>query len=279
MSPPATPVRPKIRLVRAKQIIVKSNLPEASYVVNPYTGCQTGCLYCYSAFIKRWSGHGREPWGTFVDVKANAPALVDNRSFSGNHILLSSVTDPYQPLESKYSITRDVLLRLATLDPQPAVEVLTKSSLIIRDVGVLKRFKQCRVGFSFCTLDDTVRRTLEPVTPLIKRRVAAVRQLHEAGIPTYASVSPILPYITDVEQIVCALRQSADYFVFENLNVPPYVWPSLKAGLARLDPALIPRYHEIYFRPGGHSLYWGPVLVRLRELVRREGLQARFFLH
>jgi len=146
LSPPATPVRPKIRLVRAKQIIVKSNLPEASYVVNPYTGCQTGCLYCYSAFIKRWSGHGREPWGTFVDVKANAPALVDNRPFSGNHILLSSVTDPYQPLESKYSITRDVLLRLATLDPQPAVEVLTKSSLIIRDVGVLKRFKQCRVG-------------------------------------------------------------------------------------------------------------------------------------
>ena len=91
-----------------KSAITKSNLPGVDFVLNPYTGCSHACVYCYADFMKRFTGHGGEEWGDFVDVKMNAPELVekDMRSIpSQSLILIGSVTDPYQSVEGEYKIT------------------------------------------------------------------------------------------------------------------------------------------------------------------------------
>lgn len=107
-----------IKEVETKSIVSKSNLPEADYVVNPYIGCAHGCVYCYSRFMIRFTGHKGERWGSFVDIKVNAPKLIErdlNKVKSNETIVLSSVTDSYQPLERKYRITRKILAAVAKL--------------------------------------------------------------------------------------------------------------------------------------------------------------------
>ena len=98
---------PRIREVQAKSILSKSGIPGVMYCVNPYVGCAHACIYCYATFIMRFTGH-TEKWGSFVDVKTNASELLNKqlkRAQRGT-VMLSSVTDPYQPAETKYKLTR-----------------------------------------------------------------------------------------------------------------------------------------------------------------------------
>src|SRR3972149_9738911 len=99
-----------IREIKAKSILTKSGIPDVDYCVNPYIGCSHGCRYCYATFMKRYSGHTQE-WGSFVDVKINAPEILRKqlKRAKRGRILISSVTDAYQPIESKYKLTRQGL--------------------------------------------------------------------------------------------------------------------------------------------------------------------------
>ncbi|MEK6816502.1 MAG: radical SAM protein, partial [Nanoarchaeota archaeon] len=137
----------KVKEIKANEIIVKSNLPDADYVINPYVGCTHSCLYCYARFMKRFTGH-TEPWGKFIDIKVNAPGLIpaETSKYRGKSIFLSSVTDAYQPLERKYQLTRKILWKLIPM--QPDLSILTKSDLVLRDIDLLKQFKGCEVGFT-----------------------------------------------------------------------------------------------------------------------------------
>ena len=141
----------KIKEIKAKSIITKTQLPEGDFVINPYIGCMHGCIYCYARFMKRFTGH-TEPWGAFVDAKINAADLIptDVKKYKGKRITLSSVTDAYQPVELKYKLTRKILEKLIPL--QPHVDIMTKSDLVLRDIDVIKQFKDCVVAFSILTL-------------------------------------------------------------------------------------------------------------------------------
>jgi DNA repair photolyase len=127
----------KLNEIQATSIITKSNLPDADFVINPYVGCLHACIYCYARFMKRFTGH-TEPWGKFVDVKINAPDLIPTKStrYQGKSIFLSSVTDPYLPLERKYQLTRKILEKLLPLEPNLGIQ--TKSDLILRDLDLIK---------------------------------------------------------------------------------------------------------------------------------------------
>jgi len=115
-----------IKEISSKNIIAKSNLPSADYVINPYVGCSHSCIYCYARFMKRFTGHD-EKWGKFIDAKINAIDLIPNQStkYIGKSVFLSSVTDPYMPIEKKYELTRGILKKLISL--QPDITLLTKS--------------------------------------------------------------------------------------------------------------------------------------------------------
>jgi len=139
----------KINLIKAKSILIKSGLPGSDWVINPYNGCLFGCMYCYAAQIARWK-HPDEEWGTYLDVKINAPELLKKqleklkKKFSKKDfgfIFLSSVTDPYVGMEAKYKITRKCLQVLADFDYQGGIGIQTKSPLVTRDVDLLKKLR------------------------------------------------------------------------------------------------------------------------------------------
>ena len=171
------------------------------YVINPYTGCQHNCSYCYAHFMKRFTGH-KEPWGQFIDVKVNAPDLLRleiNKKKPGR-VWISGVCDPYQPLEAKYKLTRQCLEILAQ-NNWPVI-VQTRSPLVLRDMDILIKGRGFEVGFSVTTADDSVRKLFEPNAPSIKERVRALDELHQAGIRTYAMIAPILPGAESLAEIL-----------------------------------------------------------------------------
>ncbi|MCX5909301.1 MAG: radical SAM protein [Deltaproteobacteria bacterium] len=184
-------MRIAIQEKKVKSILSKSGIPGVDYCINPYTGCAHGCRYCYATFMKRYTGHTEE-WGSFVDVKVNAPEVLQRQiKRATGHVILSSVTDPYQPLEEKYGLTRKCLEIL--LPRQISVGILTKSPLVLRDIEVIRKFEQIEVGLTITTDDEEMRKTFEPGASPISARIQALKTLHENGIRTYAFIGPILP--------------------------------------------------------------------------------------
>ena len=207
-----------IKEINSKNIITKSNLPAADYVINPYIGCSHSCIYCYARFMKRFTGHTEE-WGKFIDIKTNAIDLIPNQStkYIGKSVFLSSVTDPYMPIEKKYELTRGILKKLISLKPD--ISVQTKSSLIIRDIDLLSKFSKCEAGLTITTLDDTLRKKIEPYTSSINNRIKALKELNKAGIKTYVFIGPILPLLTDWKSIINETKKYVSSYMFENLNM------------------------------------------------------------
>lgn len=202
----------KIREIRAKGILSVSQVYD--YALNPYVGCAHECVYCYAKFMKRFTGH-KERWGDFVDVKTNAPELLarEVKKKRVGRVWVSGVCDPYQPLEKKYGLTGKCLEILAANGWPFTVQ--TKSDLVVRDIEILKRAKECEAGFTITTADDSIRKIFEPGASPITRRIAALGVLHAAGIRTFAMIAPVLP---GAEGLVRGLKGKVDYVIIDRLN-------------------------------------------------------------
>jgi DNA repair photolyase len=198
-----------------KTALSKTNIPGRKYCLNPYTGCEHACTYCYATFMKRFSGH-REPWGRFVDIKLNAPLVLQRqlRHAEKGPVLLSSVTDPYQPIEKKHMITRKCLEVLAFY--QFPVDILTKSPLVGRDIDIIAQCKDAEVGFSITTDNERVRKIFEPQAPPFQARIEALKKLKRAGIKTYVFIGPILPM--NIDKLSRAIEPFADSILIDRLN-------------------------------------------------------------
>ena len=214
-----------VKETRPKTILSVSKI--YPYVINPYTGCQHNCSYCYARFMKRFTGH-KEAWGKFVDVKINAPGLLRREitKKKPGKVWISGVCDPYQPLEAKYKLTRQCLEILAQ-NNWPAV-VQTKSPLVLRDIDILRKGRDFEVGLSVTTADDTIRKLFEPDAPSIKDRVKALDELHKAGIRTYVMIAPILPGAESLAEI---LAGKVDYAIVDQMNYNYANWVYKKYGL------------------------------------------------
>lgn len=267
-----------IREIVSSSILTESKLPESDYCINPYVGCAHACVYCYARFMKRFTGH-TEPWGEFVDVKVNAVELLRKRLHSMRAkktgvVLLGSVTDAYQPLERKYALTRGILRELATAGFP--VSILTKSDLVVRDIDILKSFESCSAGLTITTMDDSVRAIIEPRTASAGRRVDALRQLHESGIPTYVFIGPILPGITDLRAIFSSVVGLVDTVWGEALNIRAGNWKNLEATIEAHFPALLPNFRELVRDSG----YWNEVEQEFRSLSEEFGVPlVGFYRH
>ncbi len=200
--------------VQAKSILNKSKIFD--YCVNAYTGCQVNCRYCYARlFMRRYSGHS-EPWGAFVDVKINAPELLRRQLLRAKKgtVWLSSVCDPYQPLEADYQLTRRCLIELA--EKQFPVNVQSKRTLLLRDLDVLETFRNVEVGMTITTGSEQMARLFEPGASPVGERIEALGKIHAQGIRTFAFIGPLLP--GDPEQLVASLGEKVDRILIDRMN-------------------------------------------------------------
>ncbi len=201
-----------IREVYARTILSRSKVFD--YVVNPYIGCQHGCTYCYARFMKRFTGH-KEPWGEFIDVKINAPDLLEREidKIPLGRVWVSGVCDPYQPLEKTYEMTKKCLEILVRHDWP--ITIQTKSPLVLRDIDLFRGTDKIEVGLSVTTGDEGVRQSFEPGAPSIKERIKALEELHLEGIRTFAMIAPMLP---KAEELATMLRGKVDYVLIDRMN-------------------------------------------------------------
>lgn len=271
---------PGVSEVGARSVLTPSRL--ADYTVNAYTGCGHGCVYCYARRFSR-SSHPGEQWGTFVDVKVNAPQVLEREAARRGRglVFLSSATDGWQPLEERYRLTRGCLEVL--LEHGFAVHVQTKSALVQRDYDLLAGRRAVVVGITITTLDPGVAALFEPGASPPGDRVAAVERARSMGIDTTVFLGPLLPYISDRGQglgrlldAVAAARPQR--VIVDRLNPRFGMWPGVVCALERCHPELVPLYREVLYDGQARARYSADLRRRITFEAGRRGLGERLQL-
>ena len=283
----------------ARSIISRNDSPDISFnqSINPYRGCEHGCVYCYARPTHCYLGHSAGlDFETKLYAKSNAAHLLEHElsrpSYRPETIALGANTDPYQPIERERRITRSILLVLArTRHP---VGIVTKSALVTRDIDILAPMAAeglAKVAISITTLDRHVARAMEPRAASPLRRLDAVRQLSEAGIPVTVMVAPIVPGLTDheIEAILEATRDAgardAGYVL---LRMPLEIKDLFREWLAEEFPDRASRVINLLqsmhggrdyvatfgHRQRGSGPYADQIARRFRLARKRLGLQA-----
>ena len=231
----------------SRSIVATNNSPDIGFdaSINPYRGCSHGCIYCYSRPTHEYLGLSAGlDFESKVLVKEDAPGLLRRQLASQRWepkvLSMSGVTDPYQPVEKKLGITRGCLEVLAAF--RNPVVVVTKNHLVTRDSDLLSelaRYDAAAVAVSLTTLDDDLRRVMEPRTSRPVRRLAAIRKLSEAGVPVGVMTAPVIPGLNDHELpnlLSAAADAGATFAGYVPLRLPGAVAPLFEDWLERHFP-------------------------------------------
>jgi DNA repair photolyase len=182
------------------------------FTLNPYSGCTFGCAYCYAAAFAR-SVQKRNSWGEWVEVKENAISKLQRMrtSLEGKWIYMSSVTDPYQPIERHVELIPPLLQILA--ERKAYLVIQTRSPLVTRDIELFKKLAKVQVNMTVTTDSEEVRRDFEPLCPGNHKRLAALEEVAAAGISTAITLTPMLPILDPAGFAARLLATGARYFV------------------------------------------------------------------
>jgi len=263
----------KINFREAKSIITKSNIPQIDFVINPYTGCQHGCIYCYAEFMIRFTNHKGDKWGEFLDIKHFELDKIKPQKYDGKRILLSSVTDPYLPLEKKYQNTRKILEKLVGTNAE--ITILTKSKLVTRDIDLFKRFKNIKVGISISILDETFAKVTERAATKPMERLEAIKKISDAGVSTWIFISPFFPEITNYKAIIEESIAYTDSYSFENLNFRPHNISRIIRTIKEYYPEFLSKYKEIQ----KNRSYWDILEEEIRSYCESMKLNYKIEFH
>ena len=255
--------------------------------LNPYMGCVHRCTFCYvRAFERRADRPSDDRYGTSIRVKVNVADVLRRElgrsSWARECVAIGAATDPYQPAEGRYRLTRACLEVLA--EAGTPFGIITRGPMIVRDIDVLveaARRASVSVTFSIPTLDEDVWRKTEPSTAHPRQRLRAVEKLVEAGIRTGVGMAPVLPGISDrpeqLREVVKAAREAGATGVWTNLLfLRPGTREHFLEHLAQDWPELLPRYRELYrnraYLPADETT---PVRRRVSALARELGVADR----
>lgn len=272
--------------IQCKSVLNRVHNMGFGWSINPYRGCVHSCHYC---FARRYHGYfdlnAGEDFTGIIFVKVNAPSVLRQElsrpSWRRGMVALGTATDPYQPIEGKYRITRGILEALR--DYRTPVGIVTKGTMVVRDIdvlGELARRAACTVCFSVTTLDRGVWRRLEPGTPPPQQRLRAMQRLAEAGIHAGVLLAPVVPGVTDtlanLEEVVRGAAQHGARFLGASvLYLKPGVKEHFGDFLQREYPQLIPRYRWMF--PGAYASkgYVRQVQDLVGALQQRYGVPAQ----
>jgi DNA repair photolyase len=241
------PFRTEVQVERPRTIITRNESPDISFdrSINPYRGCEHGCVYCFARPTHAYMGLSAGlDFEAKLFAKPDAAKMLDRElskeGYQPRTIAIGTNTDPYQPIERQHRIMREILEVLETRNHP--VGIVTKSFLVTRDIDILSRMAAkglAKVALSITSLDRTVARTMEPRAATPPKRLEAIRMLTDAGIPTSVMVAPVVPGLTDseIERILDAAyaagAREAGYII---LRLPLEVSPIFKDWLLRHYP-------------------------------------------
>jgi DNA repair photolyase len=243
---------------------VPGNMP-FKWTINPYRGCTHACSYCFARVTHTYLDmNAGKDFESKIVVKINAPEVLRGQlramRWHGEHIAMGTGTDPYQRVEGRYQLMRGIIPAL--IDYQNPFSILTKATLILRDLDLLTeaaRVTEVSTALSIGTLDEEVWRRSEPGTPHPRERMKAVAALNDAGVSCGVMIAPILPGISDDPEMLkdvvrAAIDAGATHVSPILLHLRPVVREEYMGWLAENYPDLVPRYEEMYAR----SSYAGP---------------------
>ncbi|OUM99729.1 MAG: hypothetical protein BAA04_09010 [Firmicutes bacterium ZCTH02-B6] len=274
----------KLIEIECKSLLNRVDTPYMSFgwSVNPYRGCVHACVYCYARryheYLALGPGHDFEQQ---IFVKVNAVEVLRRelarKSWNREAVAVGTAVDPYQPAEGRYRLTRGILEALADYDTP--CSIVTKNSMILRDLDVLQRLARgpgVSVAFSITTLNSALAKRIEPDTPPPQQRLRVMRQLVQAGVRAGVLLAPILPGLTDdthsLEAVIRAAREHGAAFVSAAvLRLQGSVKDVYKDFLIREVPWLLPLYERLYPAAYAPRAYQDRILGRVQQLKRRHG--------
>ncbi|MGE0765856.1 MAG: PA0069 family radical SAM protein [Hyphomicrobiaceae bacterium] len=294
------PWRTEIRKETARSIIATNDSPDLSFdrSINPYRGCEHGCIYCYARPTHCYFGHSAGlDFETILYAKHNAAELLEAElskpGYEPRTIALGAVTDPYQPIERDLGISRSILEVLERTGHP--VGIVTKSAGVLRDIDILSRMaarRLVRVAVSVTTLDRRLARCMEPRAATPPRRIEAIRRLADAGVPVTVMVAPIVPALNDseIEQILdAAAAAGAKDAGYVLLRLPLELKTLFREWLETEYPARAGRVISLLrsmhggkdyvstfgHRQRGSGPYADQIASRFRLAIKRLGLNSR----
>jgi DNA repair photolyase len=292
--------RPEYFLLPVRSILNKCDSARVSFewTINPYRGCEFGCKYCYARYTHEYMELDGSEFEKKIFVKQNAAALLGQdvaRKYSyqrpgaedgrPEHIAIGTATDPYQPAEREYGVTRACLEELAKREGL-SVSVITKSNQIVRDIDVFKRIaarSELSLNITITTLRSRLARLLEPRAPRPDLRIDAVRQLHEAGLRVGVSASPLIPGITDregeLEAVAAAAKEAgAQWFFSGVLFLMPSSAKEFLPFVREKFPKLAKQYEQWYSKNGyAPEEYRRKMSERVARIRVKHGFHTRPF--
>ncbi len=241
------PFRTDVQVEKPRSIITRNDSPDIGFdrSINPYRGCEHGCIYCFARPTHSYMGLSAGlDFETRLFAKPDAPRLLEKElakpGYQPKAIAIGTNTDPYQPIEKKWRIMREILEVLETANHP--VGIVTKSALVVRDIDILSRMAEkglAKVALSVTTLDARMARGMEPRAATPSLRLQAIRKLTDAGIPVSVMMGPVIPGINDheIERILdAAYAQGAREAGYVLLRLPLEVAPLFKDWLLRNHP-------------------------------------------
>ncbi|MGB2901194.1 MAG: radical SAM protein [Candidatus Acidiferrum sp.] len=302
-SPPAetrrkSPERPEYFVLPVRSILNRcdSNRVPFEWTINPYRGCEFACKYCYARYTHEYMELDGGEFEKKIYVKKDAAALLAHdvsRKYSyssekpdgerPDHIAIGTATDPYQPAEREYGVTRACLEELAKREGM-SISIITKSNQIVRDIDVLKKIaarSSLQIDITVTTLRSRLARLLEPRAPHPKLRLAAVKELREAGLQVGVSASPLLPGITDgegeLEAVAAAAKEAGAQWFFSGVlflmpSSAKQFLPFVREKFQRLE-----RQYEQWYSKNGYAPedYRRKASERVARIRGKYGFESR----
>ena len=253
----------KINEIKCKTALSTSTLPGLDYSLNPYRGCQHNCTYCYVPNVLKIN---RKEWGTFVDIKTNIPVILSKELHKKKPgtIGISTITDPYQPVEKKYQLTRYCLEQILTHDYPVCIQ--TKSKLILRDINLISKFSDVEVMVSIGTLNENDRKILEPFSSPVDERLNILKKFSEIGVKTSVFFGPIYPTIktSDLSNIVDVfIEHGVTEIMIDKFNLKTGIKENIETTLQK-KPELLETFKKKVFN--NNLIYYNKIKETMKQL-------------